>query len=47
MALYDFVVSALPTIAAQASTGGSVSRASRHALTSRPRTIGYLMRLAL
>ena len=32
---------------AHASTGAMVLRASRHALTSRLRTIGYLIRLAL
>src|SRR6516164_4851675 len=43
--LCELAVSALPRIAAQASTGARVWRASRHALTRRLRTSGYLIRL--
>src|SRR6185437_357794 len=45
--LYFFALAGSSTIDAQASTGPSVLRASRHSRTSRPRTIGCLRRLAL
>src|SRR5512138_1087129 len=45
--LYAAARVASSTIDAHASTGPCFARASRHIRTSRPRTIGYLMRLAL